>query len=1840
MTDQSRLVALSESPAGDTIRSAGSFRSFAKGGKVLPNKVTAPVSRINRSNNVPWLAGASSTPSGYPVNIDLRVPKTITVKGKTFSPDKYLAVHEIVEYGHMRKGMRYQPAHRLALRAERAALEADGFDWNGYQEVMHQLAQHIEKAPHPNPPRNLYIKEYPAREKDDLEQQGVHYCEGGPVKGYAAGGPVTDTPLDLEASYQQQYGGEDQQPLDLEQAYQQQHGPDTTATEAFVEHAALGALPTAGAVPGAIVGAGAGAALGALGGPLAPITEPIATLGGGLAGAMLGSEAVSRAQDYVLDKLGLVDRQRQAQQEQEHPYASFAGGLAPGLAAFQPGAVARSAERLLPAAVFGGQEAAQEATSDEGFDPTKIAMATAAGALMTKPTKLGESLIKAGESLNVRMPWAKAEAGQAGRPDMKPPDTEGKEGSADQAVTNPLDLQAEELRQYGQQGQQAETPPLTAAVSPEALKTPEAIEADKKAASPEIPATSPTMSIAAERPMPKDAKITYDPAVEATRDETPIPGYTADRSDRQGFKEDVSTPTTPGPMQAEVVDPAKGGVGQDVLSAIMKAPEITDTGESINPVNTGERINFQSAGARRVRPEPPAPLPERAPAREGMTPDMEAQYRDWRRGGAAGPPDNRTLWAPQFEERLRQELGAQKPAPEPRNTGPLHAEIAHWRPEIEEAYQRGYKNWRTEEGRTGREDEKAAWDRGAEDATNAAKPAEKATEKTFKGRRVLEPAEAPEERPFPDLERRPPSKGDLYEVPPEEDFKDNGIAQAVHTDNLRWLVEKGLDNTAIAEHYLADPKKYGPMIQNIRENPSPKNLRAVNDYLKTQKAEKVAEKVKAARPVIEGTEGKQGGDKTDTEIKGEALKLARQVSQDNEPTRDTVSTKPDQFTETHQRAQRIVQQYDTAYNAMVKRVLDKNEGLRKRPADWRQKKNIRHLTQYKTPASDDQRFIAAARRLANMKTASPRRVREFETNEKLYRAGAPEFKQNIEAEIARKRTPDTEIPDTENKPGALGSAWKEFSGKLSEEDKQLLRDQELHTEVINEQSPEESTETFADHLGIDDDRPTLTETKEQVDDAVRRFFDDEHGSIDITGLVRMVNKVFGKRNAARAKSYIAREATSASQEEARSLDEGLFGIKQANVETRVHWLKTMDRVWDKDFKEDEKAQERIYLARENGKINDLSAKDQSNYNKYLKPIFDMNDQIFGMIKNLNKDFGEKVENHIYRIAKGLHPDYGGDPIQGVQPIHGLSRTASMLKARTFYALEDAKGNRTVVSNNPETVGYSEWHNGTATNRPSADWEPKVGTTFTDHAGVQQKVVKALTPEIEAHARFANGAKAEYYHNAALSAVETNTYLMDVLRNTQYLESLKQRPEFLQYATDNSEIAKKNGWEESKFPQMKGWYMANQLRYVFNDFSSPGFTPNAIQDLARAVTKTIFWNPVPHVMNGGGHWFAQRGFRWINPESWGRLASTSMKAIESVIQQNGIQSEIRLNRGGTVYGSVLSNNFLHEMGSRLGVAIRSNPSKWDPIARVLGVSTMDLGRAVYRNASEILWAANDVMYTQAYLERRAEGSTIRDAIVKTEQHYPNYRIPTTIMGSGKGARIFSQIVQDPALLTFGRYHWAVFNSYAHSIKDLVHGTPEERLDSIGKLMALGFLAFAIYPVLDRAARYVTGNQDASATRRGPLAIPAHVAKALSGTEDIGNTLRSSMTLSPLLATGLEAYNNRDFAGRTIREPGDVQEMAQNPTLGGKLAAAGRVAVQQGEHAARGLVAPYGTFTQAMSPGRSIPQTLRDQLLDIKNPSERAIKFERGEARKNLEAAIARQKKGGRGPAEEFLNYMTR
>jgi hypothetical protein len=282
----------------------------------------------------------------------------------------------------------------------------------------------------------------------------------------------------------------------------------------------------------------------------------------------------------------------------------------------------------------------------------------------------------------------------------------------------------------------------------------------------------------------------------------------------------------------------------------------------------------------------------------------------------------------------------------------------------------------------------------------------------------------------------------------------------------------------------------------------------------------------------------------------------------------------------------------------------------------------------------------------------------------------------------------------------------------------------------------------------------------------------------------------------------------------------------------------------------------------------------------------------------------------------------------------------------------------------------------------------------------------------------------------------------------------------------------------------------------------------------------------------------------------------------------------------------------------------------------------------------MWAANDMIYTQSYLEKIEKGMSPQEAMIRTEQHIPNYRLPTTIMGS----RAAAKVVGEPLAFAFSPYHYGVFNSYAHVVKDLAKGTAEERVDAIGKLMIMGAMGMVVYPLLDKAAGYITGNPNAEAHRRGPIAIPNAMVRALQGKGDITQSLRSTMTLSPLAATAIEAYNNRDFANREILQKGTVARIGTGPN---RVQAAGSAAVQEGEHLARGLVSPYGTAANALDAKRNLGQGLRDQLLDIKNPTPQATRYEQAARIKALGEERQRALKNqGRGPAERLYNEFTR
>ncbi|OYV61785.1 MAG: hypothetical protein B7Z71_03870 [Acidocella sp. 21-58-7] len=222
----------------------------------------------------------------------------------------------------------------------------------------------------------------------------------------------------------------------------------SSAVGAFVRGAAQGALPAvgglaaagagaeAGGAAGAGIGAEIGGALGVAGGPLAELTVPagaatgagiggaIGGFAGGLAGFFGGSAVAQSAQNYALkqmpdnwqDALGASDRQQRVDQEQ-HPIASFLGGLAPYAITMSPGALTAKAanlpadatafqrimanpltSRLFGGAAMGGMQIGQEEYEGQPINWTQAAIATGFGMVFNKPNAFGEKISSAGEN--------------------------------------------------------------------------------------------------------------------------------------------------------------------------------------------------------------------------------------------------------------------------------------------------------------------------------------------------------------------------------------------------------------------------------------------------------------------------------------------------------------------------------------------------------------------------------------------------------------------------------------------------------------------------------------------------------------------------------------------------------------------------------------------------------------------------------------------------------------------------------------------------------------------------------------------------------------------------------------------------------------------------------------------------------------------------------------------------------------------------------------------------------------------------------------------------------------------------------------------------------------------------------------------------------------------------------------------------------------------------------------------------------------------------------------------------------------------------------------------------
>jgi hypothetical protein len=120
---------------------------------------------LDRRHDVPYLAGYSR--DAGTIYIDKDLPRSFRTRGRRVAVDRYLILHEAVEKALLdRLRLSYQHAHQVALRAEQAAVRADGVSWRDYDAFMRRYIKEaddvLEKLP-----KDLDVKPY--RDEKDVE---------------------------------------------------------------------------------------------------------------------------------------------------------------------------------------------------------------------------------------------------------------------------------------------------------------------------------------------------------------------------------------------------------------------------------------------------------------------------------------------------------------------------------------------------------------------------------------------------------------------------------------------------------------------------------------------------------------------------------------------------------------------------------------------------------------------------------------------------------------------------------------------------------------------------------------------------------------------------------------------------------------------------------------------------------------------------------------------------------------------------------------------------------------------------------------------------------------------------------------------------------------------------------------------------------------------------------------------------------------------------------------------------------------------------------------------------------------------------------------------------------------------------------------------------------------------------------------------------------------------------------------------------------------------------------------------------------------------------------------
>jgi len=412
--------------------------------------------------------------------------------------------------------------------------------------------------------------------------------------------------------------------------------------------------------------------------------------------------------------------------------------------------------------------------------------------------------------------------------------------------------------------------------------------------------------------------------------------------------------------------------------------------------------------------------------------------------------------------------------------------------------------------------------------------------------------------------------------------------------------------------------------------------------------------------------------------------------------------------------------------------------------------------------------------------------------------------------------------------------------------------------------------------------------------------------------------------------------------------------------------------------------------------------------------------------------------------------------------------------------------------------------------------------FIDKNGHTWKVTDARVKEIEANTNL------KYHKFVMENELLAHNKLRQIDRAIEYLDKLKESPEFRKVAYKLGEGLPPEGWRTTDLPQFRGWVFDQRTAEVFDDFNrkmQQGGDPLRILSAVNGVLRNaIFFNPLIHIPNIVIHAIVRRGlYRLAIPKDYLRLYQSGSRALEAILTRNNDYIEMLENGANLLFSDTVDDNFQKIMLDKTKEELKQDNKLAEFVAKDLKyLNPAELIKGIYRFSGQATWFINDLATMQAVYEEMAEGKTMQQAIKEVGKHIPNYVLPSRVLNS----RLLAEANLNKNLTMFGAYHYGAFRSYGEMLKDLAGKgkTPQERLEALDKLAMLAVVIFLMYPALDKVAEKVTGKKGAFFRRAGAATIPVNTWKMLTGKIDYSQWLQSIYTPAPATKELVQLFFN--------------------------------------------------------------------------------------------------------------------